>query len=98
LSRWPVAAFFAAFEWSSAGGPHGRDTPEWMIVHCLNQARLGGYPRIKAYIPQRHDKDFIRAQRGIFILFASVLDRFIEVRRWPTLEEIIADDITVSDT
>ena len=87
-----IAAFFAAFESSSVGTAHGPDAPEWMVVHCLNQARLGSYPRIKAYIPQRHGKDFIRAQRGIFILFSTLLDRFIEARSWPTLEQIVADE------
>jgi hypothetical protein len=87
-----IAAFFAAFEWSSVGQANGKDAPEWMVVHCLNQARLGSYPRIKAYIPQRHNKDFIRAQRGMFIHFSAVLDRSVESCHWPTLEEIIEDE------
>ena len=87
-----VAAFFAAFEWSSVGHGNAKDAPEWMVVHCLNQARLGSYPRIKSYIPQRHGKDFVRAQRGMFILFSAVLDRFVESCHWPSLEEIIEDE------
>jgi hypothetical protein len=87
-----IAAFFAAFEWSSVGHANEKEAPEWMIVHCLNQARLGSYPRIKAYIPQRHGKDFVRVQRGMFILFSAVLDRFIESCHWPGLEEIVEDE------
>jgi hypothetical protein len=87
-----IAAFFAAFEWSSVGPANGKDAPEWMIVHCLNQARLGSYPRIKAYVPQRHDKEFVRAQRGMFILFSAVPDRFVESCHWPSLEEIVGDE------
>src|SRR3954471_2171729 len=82
-----IAAFFAAFEWSSVGNALGRDTPEWMVVHCLNKARLGSYLLIKAYIPQRHGKDFVRATRHLHP-FSTVLDRFIELCHWPTLEEI----------
>jgi len=44
---------------------------------------------MRSFIPQRYGKEFIRAQRGVFLRFRSVTDRFVEVRRWPSLEELL---------
>lgn len=87
-----TAAFFAAYAWSSVGPRFGNSPPDAMVVHCLNQARLGSYPRVKAYIPERHNKAFIRAQRGVFVMFKAVIDTFIETRRWHSLEDLISAD------
>ena len=87
-----VACFFAAYSISSASERRAAVLPDQMVVHCLNQARLGSYPRVRSFIPQRYGKDFLRAQRGMFLLFQTVTDRFIEMRRWPSVEEIFAED------
>ncbi len=87
-----IAAFFAAYPSSSVSDTHTEKLPDWMVIHCLNQARLGSYPRIRSFIPQRHGKDFLRAQRGIFTLFRNVTDRFIKTRKWPSLEDILEQE------
>jgi hypothetical protein len=75
-----VAAFFAAYSSSSVYEFRPSISPEWMVVDCLNQARLGSYPRVRSFIPQRYGKDFVRAQRGTFVVFKEVTDRFVETR------------------
>lgn len=88
-----TAAFFAAYSSSLVNEFRPSNLPDWMVVHCLNQARLGSYPRVRSFIPQRHGKDFMRAQRGMFVIFKDVSDRFVETRTWPSLQELFeADD------
>ena len=84
-----IAAFFAAFPLVFPAREFTADQPEHMVIHCLNQARLGSYPRLKRFIPQRHDKEFVRVQRGIFLLFNDILDEFVEKRHWTPLEELV---------
>lgn len=86
-----IAAFFAAYPLSSASIEQPKNRPEYFSILALNQFRLGSYPRLRAFIPQRHEKHFLRAQQGTFILFRDVADRFIETRKWSSIENIIEE-------
>jgi hypothetical protein len=84
-----VAAFFAAYPISSACPTRPGKLPDSFSVFCLNQARLGSYPRLRQFISQRHGNEFVQVQKGIFLLFKDVSEEFMKDRVWPSMQGII---------
>lgn len=87
-----VAAYFAAI---NGADEHKVDPNSELAIYCLCTRLLNDLPSIEIVSVPFSENEYLRAQRGVFLLMKNANEYFMENQAWPSIEDIIRKERVV---